>query len=59
VFSSILGIYAFLSEITYAFQSNKPVIGYETWDINPIILAKIPDDVVSKLKREFECLKSA
>ena len=48
-----------LSEIAYAFQLNKPVIGYATWDINPIIMAKSPDEVMSKLKREFECLKSA
>ena len=56
---AISGRYGTLSEIAYAFQLNKPVIGYATWDINPIIMAKSPDDVMSKLKREFECLKSA
>ncbi len=50
---AISGQYGTLSEIAYAFQLGKPVIGYETWDIKPIIKAESPDDVMSKLKREF------
>ena len=50
---AISGQYGTLSEIAYAFQLGKPVIGYETWDIRPIIKAESPDDVMSKLKREF------
>ena len=56
---AISGKYSTHSGIVYGFQLNEPVISYETLDINPIIMAKSPDDVVSKLKREFECLKSA
>ena len=50
---AISGQYGTLSEIAYAFQLGKPVIGYETWDFKPIIKAESPDDVMSKLKREF------
>jgi len=50
---AISGQYGTLSEIAYAFQLGKPVIGYETWDIKPIIKAESADDVMSKLKREF------
>ena len=39
-----------LSEIAYAFQLKKPVIGYKTWNINPIIKAKSPEDVMLKIK---------
>lgn len=50
---AISGQYSTLSEIAYAFQLSKTVIGYETWDIKPIIKAESPNDVMSKLKREF------
>ena len=50
---AISGNYGTLSEIAYAFQLNKPVVGYKTWGINPIIKAKSPEDVMSKIKKEF------
>ena len=50
---AISGQYGTLSEIAYAFQLDKPVIGYETWDIEPIIKAESPKDVIIKLKKEF------
>ena len=50
---AISGNYGTLSEIAYAFQLKKPVIGYKTWDINPIIKAKSPEDVMLKIKKEF------
>ena len=50
---AISGQYGTLSEIAYAFQLKKPVIGYKTWDIDPVIQAKTPEEVVSKLKKEL------
>ena len=51
---AISGQYGTLSEIAYAFQLDKPVIGYETWDIEPIIKAESPRDVMSKLEKEIK-----
>ena len=50
---AISGQYGTMSEIAYAFQLDKPVIGYQTWDINPVIQAESPEDVISKLKKEL------
>ena len=51
---AISGQYGTMSEIAYAFQLDKPVIGYKTWDINPVIQAESPEDVISKLKNELK-----
>ena len=51
---AISGQYGTMSEIAYAFQLHKPVIGYKTWDINPVIQAESPEDVISKLKKELK-----
>ena len=51
---AISGKYGTLSEIAYAFQLEKAVIGYNTWDISPIIMADTPADVIDKLKEELE-----
>ena len=51
---AISGAYGTMSEIAYAFQLDKPVIGYKTWDINPVVQAKSPEDVISKLKNELK-----
>ena len=51
---AISGEYGTMSEIAYAFQLDKPVIGYKTWDINPVIQAESPEDVISKLKKELK-----
>ena len=48
---AISGQYGTMSEIAYAFQLDKPVIGYKTWDINHVIQAESPEDVISKLKK--------
>ena len=48
---AISGQYGTMSEIAYAFQLDKPVIGYKTWDINQVIQAESPKDVISKLKK--------
>ena len=51
---AISGQYGTMSEIAYAFQLDKPVIGYKTWDINQVIQAESPEDVISKLKKELK-----
>ena len=50
---AISGKYGTMSEIAYAFQLNKPVVGYETWDINHVVHAESPEDVITKLKKEL------
>ena len=50
---AISGQYGTLSEIAYAFQLKKSVIGYKTWDIDPVIQANTPEEVVSKLNKEL------
>ena len=50
---AISGQYGTLSEIAYAFQLKKPVIGYKTWTIDPVIQANTPEEVVSKLNKEL------
>ena len=51
---AISGQYGTMSEIAYAFQLDKPVIGYKTWDINKVIQAESPKDVISKLKKKLK-----
>ncbi len=51
---AISGQYGTLSEIAYAFQLKKPVIGYKTWDIDSVVCADSPSDVVNKLKKELK-----
>ena len=51
---AISGQYGTLSEIAYAFQLDKPVIGFETWDIENIIKAESPNDVMIKLRKELK-----
>ena len=50
---AISGQYGTLSEIAYAFQMRKPVIGYKTWAIDPVIQVNTPEEVVFKLKKEL------
>ena len=50
---AISGKYGTMSEIAYACQLNKPVVGYETWDINHVVHAESPEDVITKLKKEL------
>ena len=51
---AISGKYGTMSEIAYAFQLEKSVIGYKTWDMDNVIHANSPEDVIIKLKRELE-----
>jgi len=47
---AISGKYGTMSEIAYALQLEKPVIGFKTWDINYVVQADTPEDVMTKLK---------
>lgn len=49
------GEYGTLSEIAFALQLRKPVIGIRTWDIKGVIPAKNAEDAVAKI---FELLES-
>ena len=51
---AISGKYGTMSEIAYAFQLDKPVIGFITWDIEHVVHADTPDEVISKLKNELD-----
>jgi len=48
------GEYGTLSEIAFALQMEKPVVGIETWDIRGIIRADNAEDAVRKV---FEILE--
>jgi uncharacterized protein (TIGR00725 family) len=50
---AIGGEYGTLSEIAFALQLGKPVLGIKTWDIKGIIPAKDAEDAVNKV---FELL---
>ena len=50
---AISGKYGTMSEIAYGLQLGKPVIGYKTWDINNVIIAESPTDVISKINKEI------
>ncbi len=49
------GEYGTLSEIAFALQMGKPVVGIETWDIKGVIPADNAEDAVKKV---FEILES-
>ena len=51
---AISGNYGTLSEIAYALQLNKTVIGLETWDIDGIQNMDSEDKVIQKLNRMFK-----
>jgi uncharacterized protein (TIGR00725 family) len=45
-FIAVAGRYGTLSEIAYALDVGKKVIGYETWDIEGVIMAYTPEQAV-------------
>ncbi len=49
------GEYGTLSEIAFALQMGKPIVGIKTWDIKGVIHAENAVDAVNKV---FELLKS-
>ncbi|MEE9190251.1 MAG: TIGR00725 family protein [Candidatus Neomarinimicrobiota bacterium] len=50
---AVSGQYGTLSEIAYALQLKKPVIGYKTWDIKGIIEVDTINQVIKELKVYF------
>ena len=51
---AISGQYGTLSEIAYALQLDKPVIGLETWDIDGVQKVSTESKVMEKLNRIFK-----
>ncbi len=49
---AISGQYGTLSEIAYALQLKKPVIGLNTWEINGVIKADTPVEIINKIKEQ-------
>ena len=47
------GKYGTLSEIAFALNENKVVVGIDTWDIPGIKKARTPEEAVRLLKRSF------
>ncbi|HXX82315.1 MAG TPA: TIGR00725 family protein [Thermodesulfovibrionales bacterium] len=54
VLISIGGEYGTLSEIAFALQMGKPVIGIRTWDIKGVIPAQDADDAIAKAFKILE-----
>ena len=48
---AIDGQYGTLSEIAYALQLNKPVIGYKSWSVPKLESIKTPSLVIKRLKQ--------
>jgi uncharacterized protein (TIGR00725 family) len=53
-FIAIGGEYGTLSEIAFALQMGKPVVGIKTWDIKGIVIAK---NAIDATNRVFETLQ--
>lgn len=47
---AVSGHYGTLSEIAYALQTEKPVVGFKTWPMDEITVAESPLDVITKVK---------
>jgi uncharacterized protein (TIGR00725 family) len=47
---AISGKYGTLSEIAYAFQLGKPVVGFKTWDLEGIHQENTPTGVINKVR---------
>ena len=50
---AVSGQYGTLSEIAYALQLDKPVIGLETWDIDGVQKVNTELEVIEKLNHIF------
>jgi len=50
---AVSGQYGTLSEIAYALQLDKPVIGLETWDIDRVQKVSTLSEVIKKLNNIF------
>ncbi len=47
---AVSGHYGTLSEIAYAFQLEKSVVGYKTWSLDNVVNADTPIEVIEKVK---------
>ena len=50
---AINGKYGTLSEIAFAFNEEKPVLGIETWNIKGVIKVKNPKEAMRYIKKRF------
>ena len=50
---AIDGKYGTLSEIAFAFNEEKPVIGIDTWKIKGISRVKTPQEAIKKIKKRL------
>jgi len=50
VLIAVDGEYGTLSEIAFALNEGKPVLGIDTWDIKGIIKVKDPQEAIRKIK---------
>ncbi len=51
------GKYGTLSEVAFAFNEEKTVIGIDTWDIPGVIKVKTPKEAVAKIKKKLRLKK--
>lgn len=51
---AIKGSVGTLSEIAFAFNDNKTVIGIDTWDIPGVIKVKTPQEAINKIKKKLK-----
>ena len=49
----------YLIEIAYVFQLEKPVIGFKTWEIDKIVHADAPKEVMLNLKEQLEYVQNS
>jgi uncharacterized protein (TIGR00725 family) len=54
---AIDGKYGTLSEIAFAFNDPRPVIGINTWDIKGVIKVKTPQAAINYIKRKVKSKK--
>jgi len=50
---AVNGKYGTLSEVAFAFNEEKTVIGIDTWDIPGVIKVKTPQEAVAKIKKKL------
>jgi len=51
------GNYGTLSEIAFAFNDPKPVIGIETWDIKGVVKVNTPKEAIQHIKEKIRSKK--
>jgi hypothetical protein len=54
VIIALPGEYGTLSEIAFALNINKPVIGLDTWDIPGVVKVKTPEEAIERAKEKLK-----